>query len=823
MRYRDMFWVAGLLGVACLGFSGWAGEIVRDEGGVRVVTGDAVVRCARGLEEAPLVADVSAAFVARALEAVCGKDAPGWVAEALASGLRAWGWAQVESEPGQETLKLRASVLPGPPAFLRIERLDIEQGVTAIVEAALSGGEPVLKRIAAREILDRSVYRGLLSPEDFVLNQEHFEKQFFEGMLDLSYPGLESVRAAFEAAKPMLALYELAEYYRRKTAPAALIKKPPAQPESFEDAAAEAVCKHLYTHGGVTIDLGPVIDWTHNKTNDAEWLWSLNRHTAFAALAAGYAKTGNPKYVDEFCAEMTDWVIQNPAPPYTLTRVAAWRNLEVGHRCSGSWPAAFYGFLGSPRFTPQAMQLMLGSLWSHGVYLLEHPAGLRKPNNWSVVDSTGLAAVGTYFPELRGAAEWRDAGYERLSRQLAMQVYPDGFQYELAPAYHLFCLRNFDTAYVLACENGYALPQEFSRQLESMYDALLWIMKPDRCAPAVSDTHPLPLEKTFIEGAERFGREDLRWVATGGTEGRPPAGVSHVLPYAGYFAMRSDWSRDALYLFFDGGPLGVSHYHEDDLSFELSAYGRNFIVDHGPHHYTPDQWRNFFVSSASHSTILIDGLGQRREKSGDAFEASKEPAVSWRSDDRFDVARAVYDSGYGPEGLPVVHARTIVFRKPGGEAHSPLDNGYWIILDELEGSGEHLVESLFQFAPDVALRRDGPLSIATDMETGANLRLAMALREGLEMEIVSGRETPSIQGWHSAGYDTLQPSPTVVCRVTCALPVRLLYVLFPVASGRPPDVAPAFTENAGEVFVQCDSGAAERLCILVENREGEVT
>ncbi|MBI5092340.1 MAG: alginate lyase family protein [Candidatus Hydrogenedentes bacterium] len=767
-------------------FNTRAAEILADTGSLRVVTGDWAARTTRGIEGQPVSQSVTQDQVRKLIEACQVKEALPFAAQ-LGDGIARHGWAQFELEPetAKTTVKLRVWGVGGNNPAIQAECSDIDKGIQCRATFSLPDGKFGSEKVNTAENLDRSVYRSLISTEYFVLSQEHFEKQFLESMINLDTTGLEPVRTAYAAHKPVLALYELAEYYRRKTTPAELIKKPADKPASATDPVAEDICRHIFKQGGATVDMGPVIHWSRHPVEVKEWLWNFNNHHHFVQLLDAYLSTRNERYTDEFGAQVADWIVENPAPPYTLTRVATWRNLEAGGRCSRTWPAAFYGFLSSPHFTPQHIQLMLGSLWSHGDYLLKHPAGLRKPNNWSVVDSTGLAAVGAYWPELTGADEWRKTGYERLTNQLRMQVYPDGAQYELAPSYHNKCLADFDIAYQLARDSKTDLPREFAQRLESMYDYLMWIAKPSGLSPTPSDSGALDTRKVLATGAERFNRDDFRYIATSGAQGKAPDGLSHVLAHAGYYAMRSGWDSQALFLFFDGGPLGVSHSHEDKLAFELSAYGRDFLIDPGPYHYTNDQWRQYFVSTAAHSTILIDGLGQNRS-SGIELEAPEHPKPIWQSDDTLDFASATYDSGYGPDHLPVTHRRSIVFVKPQVGPKPNKYPGFWIILDEIAGEGTHRVESLFHYAPGLTVTQDADLSVRTTMPEGPNLRITPAPHDGLQAAIITGQETPTIQGWYALGHNDRQPAPVVSYSVTAKLPLTLCTLLHPVSQGEAP-------------------------------------
>src|SRR5690606_15235854 len=93
----------------------------------------------------------------------------------------------------------------------------------------------------------------------------------------------------------------------------------------------------------------------------------------------------------------------------------------------------------------------------------------------------------------------------------------------------------------------------------------------------------------------------------------PPGAPSVVYPWAGQLVMRSGYDVDAHWAFFDIGPWGTGHQHNDKLHLSVSAFGRDLLVDGGRFAYRgslADKFRRYAVGSASHNVVLIDGNGQ---------------------------------------------------------------------------------------------------------------------------------------------------------------------------------------------------------------------
>ena len=116
-----------------------------------------------------------------------------------------------------------------------------------------------------------------------------------------------------------------------------------------------------------------------------------------------------------------------------------------------------------------------------------------------------------------------------------------------------------------------------------------------------------------------------------------------------------------------------------------------------------------------------------------------------------------------------MHRRIVLFVKPD----------YWVIFDEMDGPGEHRVESLFHFAPmrvmvDTPQRRFR----ADRRDMHPNLEMPLWPQCGdVDMRVVAGQTDP-VQGWSVYNWDDI-PIPTGIVRQTGRLPIRLAYVLYP--------------------------------------------
>ncbi|MBS12214.1 MAG: hypothetical protein CME19_11510 [Gemmatimonadetes bacterium] len=626
---------------------------------------------------------------------------------------------------------------------------------------------------------------------------------FFNAMY-LDRPGLEGVRDAVGRADWPGARRELATYLRRRESPKWFSnwrdREDPFHRQEVElvDVGDEAIEKvdldlankavrNTLTSCKVEQVFGDTIDWELNPIDYREWTWQLSRHPFWVTLGQAYWKTGDEKYAQAFVRQMTHWAENVMVPvgedgnswkddarmgsPMTN----CWRTIECGIRMGQTWPYAYHYFLSSPSFTDDAICLMLKSMVEHARHLMRW----TRSGNWLTMEANGMYHVGVLFPEFKEADEWRCVAMERQYKELDEQVYPDGAQIELSSGYHQVSLRNFVMTYNIAQLNAQPVPEDFAAKLERMYDYDLYLAMPDLRMPALNDGGWTDVRPWMRNALEFFPeREDFKWAATEGREGKRPTTLSTAFLYAGHFVMRTGWTPDDAYLFFDGGPFGFGHQHEDKLNVVIYSHGKVHATDPGNYPYDDSQWRKYVLSTRAHNTVMVDGHEQnQRGKPREQYVVSEPLPHTWVTQPSFDFVSASYEDGYGPErDRSVTHTRSILFIKPD----------LWVMTDFLEANDgqEHGYESMFHLdtlKADVVGNRK---SVETRNRDAGNLGIYGVIPENSEVDIISGQEEPVVQGWIPRGkpYEC-QPLPTAVYLATGSGVTELTYVICPIAKG----------------------------------------
>jgi hypothetical protein len=531
------------------------------------------------------------------------------------------------------------------------------------------------------------------------------------------------------------------------------------------------------------IDSDGNIAWSTNLTTTPEWLYRLNRHGWWPVLGLAYKLTGDELYPKTFEKQLCDWIRKCPPPSNISERSPHWRLMEAALRMRVSWIPSFAIFLKSKHFSPEARMVMLRSMYDHARFLSLFKTKL----NHLLREINGLACVSVYFPEFREAQEWLDIALNRLEGEVLVQINPDGSHVEVSTGYQWLVLDELEAAYDLLKIHGSSpLAETLGTILEKMYELLVYVIRPDGTFPEINDGFLRWKHHRMIEAAKKFERSDFLFVGSDGMEGTNPVQCSKAFENAGWYVMRSSWSADAGYLFFDAGPHGGHHGHEDKLSIEVFAYGQSFIVDSGSYTYEKeDPYRAYFVGSQGHNTVLVNGLSQMRRWIDEPPYNQKKPGfATWISNKTCDYVSSCYAGGYGKFGFEkpkkaaiitdVKHTRHVLFVKPD----------YWMVVDEIEASHPYYYDLLFHAPPGITVKEAGNKQINfSKSEDGPGLRIIPAEPGNVEVSWVAGAEAP-IQGWCSVGHLKKAPSQVVTYRCGNRESVLLMTVLFPYRCGQ---------------------------------------
>ena len=563
----------------------------------------------------------------------------------------------------------------------------------------------------------------------------------------------------------------------------------------------------------------PLVHWSRLDpldsavVGDSKVVWELNRHQWVVHLAQAWTLTRDERYAAECVSMIESWIGANP-----IGIGINWASsLEVAYRLmSWCWVATL--IRDAPAVTGSLALTLLAAVWAHARHVRRYLSHSFSPNTHLTGEALGLFYAGVLFPDFRDAAQWRDLGMRVLLDQSSAQLSRDGVHFELSTCYHRYTVETYLQFALLATRNGVPVPEDLWTKLESMIEFLIAIRRPDGSLPSIGDDDGgalCPLVRpsrdgargVFALGASLFHRPDFAW-ATGGDVSHlmwmrgsagldefdairsapPSAGAFRLFPSAGYAAMRSGWDVNAHQMIVDVGPLGCpissGHGHADLLSVQCVAFGEPILIDAGTGSYTGDgQWRDYFRSTAAHSTLRVDKRDHAQPAGLFAWHSRpRATLLEWHSDTLFDVIHAEHDAY---SDISVTCRRRAIFVKPH----------YWLLIDDVDGSAPHQVEVAFQFAP-MRVRRGPHPWICAETPRGRAFWVAAFAPETLHTDVSCGELDP-IRGWTSADYGRREPAPRLTYSSRASLPWRCLTLLFPeaVPSASPPFVSPLYDDR----------------------------
>ncbi len=611
-----------------------------------------------------------------------------------------------------------------------------------------------------------------LTPEEALPNNVSLDMPpgrlgFLMDQLDLSRPGLEEVRAHYAEGKLNDAGLALAEYYRHKNWPAVLTHPEPATPNDY--ILVELAMIDIFTQGQV-FGRQPrrgdgLLDWENGgPRDDPEWAWWINRMGYLARAVSLWEATGDPRYPQFVSAMLNDWVTANTYPG-SRSFSGPWRPLEIARRIDTSWLEALIRLKDSPDFTPEARLMLLSSIPDHADALLNYPSF---SGNHLLTEKVMLAQLAVAFPEFRDSKKWLGDAVSTVANLMQEQVYPDGAYEELTNHYQWVALGSFQCFLELLESSGDdEMTARVKPTVEKMWDYFAYVMRPSGNGPLNNDSDLIDNRTVLADALDWFDRPDWKYLASGGEHGKEPEGSpTRYFPWAGHAIIRDGWNADAQWAFFDIGPYGNDHQHNDRLHLSISFGGKDFLVDSGRYDYTPGPARDYHTGPLGHNTVMLDGQAPLSgpNKVSEPMDVVAEPG---RDRDLFS-AKVRFPAQPLRGKAFKEHRRTVDYVHGKG----------WIVTDEIIAYGPTKVEVRWLFHPDrhVEIIDGGLQTVDAD---GANFRMEPAHGRQWDVHLYRGQEQPFQAGWYSSSFTTRQEATQAVFSTMIASPTKFTWVIAP--------------------------------------------
>jgi hypothetical protein len=216
-------------------------------------------------------------------------------------------------------------------------------------------------------------------------------------------------------------------------------------------------------------------------------------------------------------------------------------------------------------------------------------------------------------------------------------------------------------------------------------------------------------------------------------------------PRSGYCAVHQDDS----YLILTAGFHSEGHKHADDLSFCLYEDGRMLVVDSGnPGYDYASAARQYCVSPSAHSGIAVDSYTWIRDPRGGAgsgFVASGSLG-DW-------YAILAQNPRIAPDDRV---ARRLLLYRPAASL---------VVIDEVEASGEEVVERYLQLAPELnaTVLTTGSVEVGNEEGTTVAVVTPFVDEEGEpdSVSAIRGRTTAPLGGLFFPQFEVCEACTTV--------------------------------------------------------------
>lgn len=473
----------------------------------------------------------------------------------------------------------------------------------------------------------------------------------------------------------------------------------------------------------------PVMAWDQNPSDDAEWIYMLNRHDYLFKLLVAYWLTGDRKYTDKLSDYLFDWIEKNPESGWGGETT---RTIDTGIRCM-NWCRILIFMIGEGLVTENETKQLLDSIGRQFTYLRERYIGKYVLSNWGVLQTTAVCEGYLWYLEYLPHSENAAWAWKELYRQLELQIMRDGSHWEQSVMYHVEVLNALTKLWADCSLSGYSVDQRLTDTIRSMSRYVLFSAAPDHCQIAQCDSDATDVRDVLTRSAVvlrepsfRFGGYvsmdfDSAWIlGADGTEVYDkiafsvPEDLCASFEDTGNIYLRSGWGENASYTYLKNGPLGSSHGHVDLTHVSLYCRGAAFLVDSGRYSYAEEEpVREQLKSAAAHNVCVIDGDPHGKPLGSWGYTSYGTCLKNYFSEE--DPVRYVEMPYYG---RLVSGAWYLVIRKV-----VVIDPCIWLVTDEICCDGKHRVETYYHLDPRVRVKRE---------KEGKNWRL---LNGGVELII----------------------------------------------------------------------------------------
>ncbi len=518
----------------------------------------------------------------------------------------------------------------------------------------------------------------------------------------------------------------------------------------------------------------------------AKNVWEVNRLQFLVHIALNYHKTGNTVYLGQIVRIINSWIDGNPY----LTGINWYSNIEVNIRLINwffCWEILDVSKVikQNPQFEKFVLGKWIPSIYQHCKYSYDNPSRFSSANNHLIAEYSGLFIASSLW-KFKESGSWLKYAVKGLEKEILAQ-HSNGINKEEAAEYIQFITDFFLLAFVVGEKSNNHFSESYTRTLKLIFEYILAFIDIRGNYPNYGDGDDgkvVSFSKnghynnftSLLTSASIIFRDSKFKLGTTSFDlknqvlfGKPGKEIFESLPEnvkgrrsvfytkEGHYIFRNQKDQKEIYLHFNAAPLGylslAAHGHADALSFILNINGYPVMVDPGTYSYhVSKKWRNYFVSTMAHNTIIINGHNQA-EQEGDTMW-SDHYRCHMIGETQNDILESVTAEHNGYKKAK--HRREVWFNKPGNS---------FTISDEIFLADENEQECvlLHHLHPDIKVERLSPNKFSLCHQSG--IRLTVSMQNFEFCSIINGEEKP-VLGWYSDSFMKKVPTNVLCAKKT---------------------------------------------------------
>lgn len=418
----------------------------------------------------------------------------------------------------------------------------------------------------------------------------------------------------------------------------------------------------------------------------------------------------------------------------------------------------------------QFFNLLITGIFNHIAFMSTNEKYLNWHNHGIIFDVTLLEALAD-FTAFKPRLEILDLASRRVVEQFRFAFTSEGVHKEHSPCYHLFMTRKLLQTIELMRKTALASSGHLDDLAENASPFFTYILKPDGRFPRFGDCSGKQswFYGTGLMSAYYDRHPELKFALLSGREGKKPAYHTRVFPESGWAIFRDKWPP-SVYAAIQSDFHSQAHYHEDDTSFVLHAFGHDLVIDPGLHTYNKGSLDIYMRQSRAHNVLIVDDTDFESHLSNTGLSGITRFKIN---DNPKEPSNAIVEMTH-----PHYEHLGVKLHRQFGQ----MENTNFLIKDVIDSASSHKYTQLFHLAPNAKIQTQGKDCLKV---TWSNYQYALWLKSEFDTyDVVEGSMNP-VQGWHFPEFGVSASNPVLRLKKNSKSATFLTVISLTNADGKP--------------------------------------